>query len=647
MIGGLVTITVAACGAVMLAFGLSPTDPEVWRDVILLGAAAAMTAPRKSAGSAAGIWLENFSRADASALLRTALIRSGEAGRKQASDFAAHRARSPAPTFAHLRPLGAFPTYPGRVQLRSSWPSQSLMASASPPVASIAAQDPGATAVATTAAPARDASPLAEEAVRDLSRTSVPGILFHLAGLVFFEIHMPGADRLPRTPVIAIFVGCLLCRLFGVYLTSRNLGSLRQRMAAIAIGAIGTNVVWGLRTAAVQLHTGTSAQSLTMVVIMAGLSSGAMTAFAPSLWIQRAAQSAMFVPVLVVGAVGLGPGSLAVLHALYFIYILAQGSLASRTYWRSARATESLRRHAEVAQLAAIAADETNLRLRAEIAHNAQMEVELRQAQKLEAIGRLAAGIAHEINTPVQFVGDSCRFLGDGVEQLTGALAEYRRVVTTLADGGLPASDALTELARIDHERDLPYLHDQLPGAGDRALDGLDRVAKIVAATKEFAYPHHTEKALADVNRAIENILIISNNEIKYVAHVETELGALPPILCLLGELNQVILNIIVNAAHAIGDVVKTSGDKGTIHIKTWTDPGWVRIAIRDTGTGIAPEILDKIYEPFFTTKPVGQGTGQGLAIARSAIVDKHGGTIDVQSTVGAGTTFTISLPIT
>jgi len=147
------------------------------------------------------------------------------------------------------------------------------------------------------------------------------------------------------------------------------------------------------------------------------------------------------------------------------------------------------------------------------------------------------------------------------------------------------------------------------------------------------------------VNKAIENTLIISSNETKHVADIETELGQLPPVMCHGGELNQVILNIIVNAAHAIRDVVNDIGARGVIRIKTWADHGWVRIAISDTGTGIPAEILDKIFEPFFTTKPVGMGTGKAWRSARSAVVDKHGGTLDVTSQVGVGTTFTISLP--
>jgi hypothetical protein len=253
----------------------------------------------------------------------------------------------------------------------------------------------------------------AAQAVEELGRRSLPGTAFHLAGLIFVELRMAGADHLPRALVIAVFASFLVARLVGYYMASRHLGSVGQRHAVLAIGAIGANAVWGVRTVAVQ-----------------------------------------------------------------------------------------------------------------------------------------------------------------------------------------------------------------------------------------FAYPHVREKSLADVNKAIENTLIISSNETKHLADIETELGELPLVMCHGGEINQVILNIIVNAAHAIRDVVKDTGARGVIRVKTWADPEWVRIAISDTGIGIPAEILDKIFEPFFTTKPVGMGTGQGLAIARSVVVDKHGGTLDVTSQSGVGTTFTIGLPI-
>jgi signal transduction histidine kinase len=319
---------------------------------------------------------------------------------------------------------------------------------------------------------------------------------------------------------------------------------------------------------------------------------------------------------------------------VYLAFCLVMGGLQGRSFWEMVSANEQLRDHA-AAQ--ARAHDE----LRAEVARRLQVEVELRQAQKLEAIGRLAAGLAHEINTPVQFVTDSCQFLGDGLHDLEAGLADYRALVEDLLATRVTADAARAQVERIEAMHDLAYLRDHLGEAADRALDGLGRVAKIVRATKEFSRSSETKLA-ADLNSAIENTLVICRSETSQVADVVVDLGELPPVLCQIGELNQVFLNILINAAHAIGDAGPA---RGTITISTRAVAGWVKIAITDTGTGIPPEHLDKIYEPFFTTKEVGRGTGQGLAIARSIVVGKHGGRIDVASRVGNGTTFTIWLP--
>ncbi len=163
---------------------------------------------------------------------------------------------------------------------------------------------------------------------------------------------------------------------------------------------------------------------------------------------------------------------------------------------------------------------------------------------------------------------------------------------------------------------------------------------------KEFAYPERKEKGQADINRAILTTLMVSANEYKYVADVTTDLGELPSVMCHVGEFNQVVLNIVVNAAHAIADVCGKTGARGQIKIRTWTAGDQVFISITDTGKGMPPDVMDKIFDPFFTTKEVGKGTGQGLTIARSVIVDKHGGKLSVNSEVGRGTTFTISIPI-
>jgi len=167
-----------------------------------------------------------------------------------------------------------------------------------------------------------------------------------------------------------------------------------------------------------------------------------------------------------------------------------------------------------------------------------------------------------------------------------------------------------------------------------------------VRSMKDFAYPDRDEKTPIDLNRAIESTLMIAAHECKYVADVETDLAPLPPVSCHAGEINQAVLNLVINAAHAIRDLVGASGTKGKITVRTRCLPHAVEIAVSDTGCGIADRIRDKIYDPFFTTKEVGRGTGQGLAIVRNVIVDKHGGSLRFETAVGIGTTFFLQLPL-
>jgi signal transduction histidine kinase len=273
-----------------------------------------------------------------------------------------------------------------------------------------------------------------------------------------------------------------------------------------------------------------------------------------------------------------------------------------------------------------------NQSLEREMQSRLQAEAELRQAQKLESVGRLAAGVAHEINTPVQFVNDSIHFLRDATSELISVVDKLAAQPT--------ADEVASECERID----LEYLRRRIPQAFDRSLDGLQRVATIVRSMKQFAHPDAAEVCAVDLNSAIESTLIIARNEYKYVADMVTELGDLPPVSCLPGEINQAFLNIIVNAAHAIGDVVAGTEQRGTITVVTRTEGDHAVIEISDTGAGIPDAIKSRIYDPFFTTKEVGKGTGQGLAITRS-VIEKHQGSIDVVSTPGH-TTFTLRLPI-
>jgi PAS domain S-box-containing protein len=261
-----------------------------------------------------------------------------------------------------------------------------------------------------------------------------------------------------------------------------------------------------------------------------------------------------------------------------------------------------------------------------------RLALDLRLAQKLEAVGRLAAGVAHEINTPIQYVADNISFLRDSVDDLAKVIEAYKCGI----EQGNELADAI----------DLDYLLRELPRGMDRAKEGVGRVAAIVRALKDFSHPGSEAHAAANLNRALENTLQIARSEYKNVATVDPHWGSLPLVTCDVGELNQVFLILLVNAAHAIEKSGKDLAT-GRIGIKTEHAGADVLITIEDNGCGIAPEHLDKIFDPFFTTKEVGKGTGQGLAIARSIVVDRHGGCFDVVSVVDRGTKMIVRIPVT
>jgi PAS domain S-box-containing protein len=283
----------------------------------------------------------------------------------------------------------------------------------------------------------------------------------------------------------------------------------------------------------------------------------------------------------------------------------------------------------------------------ADITERKFLEAQLAQAQKLEAIGHLAAGIAHEINTPTQYVGDNTRFLQESFADLVGVLNTYDQLLSAARQGTVTA-ETVDRVEGAVKEADVAYLIQEIPKAIQESLEGVERVARIVRSMKEFSHPGGAEKTAVDLNKAIENTITVARNEWKYVADTVTEFDPdLPLVSCLPGDFNQVILNLIVNAAHAIADVVGDgSAGKGTIAIGTRRDGDWAEIRVRDTGPGIPESIRGKIFSPFFTTKEVGKGTGQGLAISRSVVVDKHGGSIRFETQEGKGTTFIIRLPI-
>jgi PAS domain S-box-containing protein len=274
------------------------------------------------------------------------------------------------------------------------------------------------------------------------------------------------------------------------------------------------------------------------------------------------------------------------------------------------------------------------------------LESQLAQAQKLESIGHLAAGVAHEINTPIQYVGDNTRFLDESFRNLDRVLRSYDTLVAAAETSGV-LSVEVQRVREAAGEADLEYLQNEIPRAIQQSAEGVERVATIVRAMKELSHPGSAEMKPIDLNHAIESTLTVSRNEWKYVADAVTEFDPnLPAVRCLPGEFNQVILNLVVNAAHAIADVAARETSKGQITITTRRDGEFAEIRIRDTGTGIPESVRAHVFTPFFTTKEIGRGTGQGLAIAHTVVVTKHGGTLDFETKEGKGTTFIIRLPI-
>jgi signal transduction histidine kinase len=275
------------------------------------------------------------------------------------------------------------------------------------------------------------------------------------------------------------------------------------------------------------------------------------------------------------------------------------------------------------------------------------MERDLRQAQKLESIGQLAAGIAHEINTPTQYIGDNARFIQEAADDLLAVLTAYAGLLDA-AKTGAPLGDHIIAVERQMEAADLAYLQEEIPQAIEQTLEGVSRVSKIVTSMRQFSHPGTGKKTPVDLNKALDATITVARNEWKYVADVQRNFdNRLPLVNCLPGEINQVLLNLLINAAHAIGEVSDNGKKgKGKIGITTEKDNGWARISISDTGGGIPEAIHQRIFDPFFTTKAVGKGTGQGLAIAHRVITENHNGTIAFDTQAGLGTTFTVKLPL-
>ncbi|HYO18322.1 MAG TPA: ATP-binding protein [Dermatophilaceae bacterium] len=276
-----------------------------------------------------------------------------------------------------------------------------------------------------------------------------------------------------------------------------------------------------------------------------------------------------------------------------------------------------------------------------DVSERQSLELELRQAQKLEAVGRLAAGVAHEINTPMQFVADNLRFIDCSASSLLGVLAAGQSL-TEAARG----DDRTRALADAIEACDPEFLTEELAEALTHSRDGVERVTSIVRAMKSFSHPGSVSPCPADLNKALQDSVTVARGEFRGVADVDLQLGDVPHVVCLVHDLKQVFLNLVINASHAIADRAKVLPGQGTITVTSSRRGDWVVITIGDDGTGIPDDVADHIFEPFFTTKQVGRGSGQGLALAHSVIVDGHRGRLTFTSQVGVGTTFEIELPI-
>jgi PAS domain S-box-containing protein len=278
-----------------------------------------------------------------------------------------------------------------------------------------------------------------------------------------------------------------------------------------------------------------------------------------------------------------------------------------------------------------------------DVTQTKRLELELRQAQKLESIGRLAAGVAHEINTPIQFIGDGAHYLADALRDLLALLDKSRAQLRALREER-EGERAMVELAEEEALADLDYMRDEAPRSAASILDGVSRVSRIVAAMKSFSHPGADAAVPMDVNRMVQDTLVVAAHELRNTIEVSTELAELPAVTGYPAELNQALLNLVINAAHAIADRQKSS-EPGAIRIRTTADRDAVAISVSDNGCGIPSHVQARLFEPFFTTKEVGRGSGQGLAIVRG-VAQKHGGTIDFETAVDFGTTFVLRLPL-
>jgi signal transduction histidine kinase len=449
---------------------------------------------------------------------------------------------------------------------------------------------------------------IAQEA---LIRRARPGTFFYCAlalGYALIVLDRPLDLTVALTASGVLFVLGLVRLAF--YRASARFASHPERWRwthALLAGAM--LLVWDCLTAFELWHGAFDPASSVLLAASLALRATSTYTSCPDLRVFRVALRWTRLPILVAPLlVGTGVGivtcSLLLAHALYSE---AHCKQLHEEFWRSIVAAET-----------AVIAHEN---LQREVAMRERAEVELRLAQKLESVGRLAAGIAHEINSPLQAMMTNLEFVSDSVDEL------------------LAIARAAADPVKAD---ELDYLGENLPSALAGTRASLERTAAIVRSVKTFADPDGASTSRVDINGALASTLEISRNEYASIADIQTAFGELPLVECYPGELNLALLGIVTNAAHAIGE----TGRRGVITVSTSVERGAVQIEIADTGNGIPQAIHERIFDPFFTTKEVGRGTGQGLAIARSVIANRHHGELTFRSELGLGTTFVIRLPV-
>jgi signal transduction histidine kinase len=485
-------------------------------------------------------------------------------------------------------------------------------------------------------------------AQRTLAHRALPGIFVYLALGVVYGLAAGGDPTSLRVTIAAtaallvLGVSRLVLHVTGRRLMEDHPARWRWWFGGLAIASI---LVWDGFASIELYHRSLDPMSVMLVVASAGLRASAAHSLAPDLRIHRIYASVSRLPMLVTLLVVGGW----VAHVLFFLlgvqslYSLALGRQLNAEFWEAVATNETLVRRTAALDDKTRTLERANAALTAEIAARQRIEVELRLAQKLESVGRLAAGIAHEINTPLQSVVGNVKFASDGVKDLLALIAAYR--AEQALDGDRACGERATRITAAEHAADLGYLVDNLPQSLDMALEGVARTATIVRSIKAFARPDDVDMAPIDLNRAVEATLAIARHEYAAIADVVTELGELPPVVCHAGEINQVVLNLIVNAAQAIEGAARPGDPRGRITVRTRRVADSAEVAVSDTGGGIPPDIRDRVFDPFFTTKEIGKGTGQGLAIARS-VITRHDGEISFDTELGRGTTFVLRIPL-